>query len=384
MKRSRTSADDVLPGVGVVTAGNVHPWMAYLPIALVALMGVLVTVYAFNVVSGWERQRVQQAFRSAAYDRILMVEREIEESLGVVQDVGSLFDASRQVGRRDFRTFVDPALKRYTSIAALQWIPRITATERVLFEEQARKSFPRFSINQASQTGELVKAGQRPVHFPVLYVQPYPFNREELGLDLASDPEILEALQQTRDAGQMRATPRISLQRDGRTEYGFAARLPVYNKIDRDENEAEDDQEDTVPDTLDLRQQQLRGFAGGIFRIGDIVERALQNLSPSGIDMVIHDISGDVERQYLYHHSSRRRSAGPGEGERQENREFIQTIRVADREWEALCSVIPGAFQPDPWSGWATLAGGLSFTALLMIYLATLLGRAAKIEHLVS
>ena len=384
MKRSRTSADDVLPGVGNVTAGNVHPWMAYLPIALVALMGVLVTVYAFNVVSGWERQRVQLAFRSAANDRILMVEREIEESLGVVQDVGSLFDASRQVGRRDFRTFVDPALKRYTSIAALQWIPRITATERVLFEEQARKSFPRFSINQSSQTGELVKAGQRPVHFPVLYVQPYPFNREELGLDLASDPEILEALQQTRDAGQMRATPRITLQRDGRTEYGFAARLPVYNKIDRVENEAEDDQEDTVPDTLDLRQQQLRGFAAGVFRIGDIVERALQSLSPSGIDMVIYDISGDVERQYLYHHSSRRRSAGPGEDERQENREFIQTIHVADREWEALCSMIPGAFQPDPWSGWATLAGGLSFTVLLMIYLATLLGRAAKIEHLVT
>ena len=389
MKRSHTSADDVLPGVGNVPAGNVHPWMAYLQIALVALLGVLVTVYAFNVVSGWERQRVQQAFRSAANDRILMVEREIEESLGVVQDVGSLFDASRQVGRRDFRTFVDPALKRYTSIAALQWIPRITATERVLFEEQARKSFPRFSINEVSQAGELVKAGQRPVHFPVLYVQPYPFNREELGLDLASDPEILRALQQTRDAGQMRATPRITLQQDGRIEYGFAARLPVYNKTDRDESEAEDDEEDTVPDTLDLRQQQVRGFAAGIFRIGDIVERALQSLSPSGIDMVIYDISGDVERQYLYHHSSRRRSAGPGEyspgeGKRQENWEFIQTIRVADREWEALCSVIPGAFQPDPWSGWATLAGGLSFTALLMIYLATLLGRAAKIEHLVT
>ena len=298
MKRSHTSADDVLPGVGNVPAGNVHPWMAYLLIALVALLGVLVTVYAFNVVSGWERQRVQQAFRSAANDRILMVEREIEESLGVVQDVGSLFDASRQVGRRDFRTFVDPALKRYTSIAALQWIPRITATERVLFEEQARKSFPRFSINEVSQTGKLFKAGQRPVHFPVLYVQPYPFNREELGLDLASDPEILRALQQTRDAGQMRATPRITLQQDGRIEYGFAARLPVYNKTDRDESEAEDDEEDTVPDTLDLRQQQVRGFAAGIFRIGDIVERALQSLSPSGIDMVIYDISGDVERQY--------------------------------------------------------------------------------------
>ncbi len=102
---------------------------------------------------------MQQAFRSAAIDRILMVRREIEQYLGVVQDVGSLFDASHQVSRREFRTFVEPALKRYASIAALQWIPRIYATERALFEEQARKSFSRFSINDTNQAGDLVKAG---------------------------------------------------------------------------------------------------------------------------------------------------------------------------------------------------------------------------------
>ncbi len=377
-----------MPGVGNMTSGHEHPWRVYLPIAFVALLGVLVTGQAFNVVSGWEHQRVEQAFRSAATDRILMVEREIEESLGVVQDVGSLFDTSQRVGRREFRTFVGPALKRYTSIAALQWIPRVAASERTLFEAQARKSFSRFSLVETSQAGDLVKAVQRPVHFPVLYVQPYQFNREMLGLDLASDPMILEAMQQARDAGQMQVSPAITLQWEGRIEYGFVARLPVYHKTGTDEAEAEDE-EDAVPDTPELRQQLLRGFAAGIFRIGDIVERALQNLTPSGVDMSIYDITGAAERQYLYHHSSRRRSAdlvaySPREDERQENREFIQTIRVANREWEVLCSVIPGAFQPDPWSGWATLAGGLSFTALLMVYLATLLGRAAKIEHLVT
>ena len=74
------------------------------------------------------------------------------------------------------------------------------------------------------------------MHFPVLYVQPYQLNKESLGLDLASDPAILDALQQTRDAGQMRASPRIPLEREGRIEYGFAVRLPVYNKPDSDES----------------------------------------------------------------------------------------------------------------------------------------------------
>jgi hypothetical protein len=41
---------------------------------------------------------------------------------------------------------------------------------------------------------------------------------------------------------------------------------------------------------VELRPQMLRGFARGIFRIGDVVERALENLSPSGIDMIIYNI----------------------------------------------------------------------------------------------
>ncbi|MGB5259760.1 MAG: CHASE domain-containing protein [Gammaproteobacteria bacterium] len=363
--------------------------MAYIPIALVALTGVLVTWYSFNVVTDWEHQRVQQAFRAGAIDRVLMVQREIEETLAVVQDVGSFFGASQWVGRRDFRKFVGPALKRYTSIAALQWIPRVTGTERASFEEEARRSFTKFRINESNQAGDLVRAEPRPVHFPVLYVQPYQLNKDSLGLDLAADPVILDALQRTRDAGQMQVSPRIPLEREGGIEYGFAARLPVYNKIDPDVVEAESEEEEASLDAPEMQPQQLRGFAAGIFRIGEIVESALQNLSPSGIDMVIYDVSDEGERQILYLHTSRIRTAdtgqrNPGDGDSREIRELVQTVSVANRQWEVLSTSIPGYFQPDPWSGWVTLAGGLPFTALLTIYLSTLVGRAAKVKRLVT
>ena len=388
MNRSFTPPEQVQANHGNVPASNTHSWISYIPIAIVALIGVLVTWHAFNVVTGWERQQVQQAFRAAARDRVLMVQREIEQDLGVVQDIGSFFDASKQVGRREFRKFVEPALKRYASITALQWIPRLTGTERVSFEEEARRSFARFRITETSQAGDLVRAGQRPVHFPVLYVQPYQLNRKALGLDLAADPAILAALQQTRDAGQMRVSPLLPLEREGRIEYGFVARLPVYNKVDADGTEAEDEEEDATPDTLEKRQTQLRGFAAGFFLLGEIVENALQNLSPSGIDMVIYDVSNEDERHYLYRHSSRKRYTDtgqqkPGDRESGKNQEFIQTINVTDRQWEVLCTSVPGHFQPDPWSGWVTLAGGLPFTALLTIYLSTLVGRTAKIKRLV-
>jgi signal transduction histidine kinase len=389
IKRSLTPPEHVRASSGNAPVGNTLPWKAYVPIAFVALIGVLVTLYAFNVVTDWERQRVQQAFSSAATDRILMVEREIEQSLGVVQDIGSFFDASDWVGRREFRKFVGPALKRYSSIAALQWIPRVTTTERVSFEEAARRSFARFRITQSNPAGDLVLAGQRPVHFPILYVQPYQLNKEQLGLDLAADTSILEALQQTGNAGQMRISPLIPLEREGRIESGLVARLPVYEKADADGAEAEEEEEEAIPDTLEKRQLQLRGFAAGIFSIGEIVENALQNLSPSGIDMVIYDVTGEDERHHLYRHTSRISPANTSRrnsvrGESRENVEFSQVISITDRQWEVLCTSIPGHFQPDPWSGWATLAGGLPFTTLLTIYLSTLVGRAAKIKRLVT
>ena len=368
---------------------NTHSWMAYAPIALVALIGLMVTWHAFNVVTDWERHRVQQAFHAASIDRTLMIQREIDQNLGVVQDIGSFFDASEWVGRREFRKFVGPSLRRHAGITALQWIPRVTGIERSSFEEDARRSFDRFSINEANQAGKPVRAEQRPVHFPVLYVQPYQFNKEALGLDLASDPEILDVLQKIRDAGQMWASQRISMEREGRIEYGFAARMPVYDKAGVDEADAENDEEDAVLDTLENRQLLLRGFAAGIFHIGEIVESALQNLSPSGINMDVYDVSGVDERHHLYRHFSRKRSVdtgqrNPGGGESGGYWEFAQTISVADRQWEVVCTAIPGYFQPDPWNGWTTLVGGLPFTVLLTIYLSTLVGSSTKVKRLVT
>jgi signal transduction histidine kinase len=399
LRDSTNAADHAQATTGNAHAMNTHPWMAYVPIVLVAIIGVIVTWYAFTVASDWERHRVQQVFRAAATDRVLMIQREIEQSLGIVRDIGSFFDASKWVGRRDFRKFVGPVIKRHAYISALQWIPRVTDTERASFEEEARLSFSKFRINERSQAGELVRADRRSVYFPILYVQPYQSNNEDLGLDLASDPTVLEELENSWDIEQIWVSPRIPLGRAGHIEYGFTARLPVYNKIDADETdtdetdanetEAESVEEFASPGTLENRQLQLRGFSAGIFRIGGIVESALQNLGPSGVDIVIYDVSDEKERHFLYQHSSRQRSTETSQrksldGESYENSRFTQTISVAGRRWEVLCSSIPGYFQPNKLSGLATLAGGLPFTALLTIYLSTLVGSSAKVKRLVT
>ena len=199
-------------------------WHSYLPIALVTILGLIITWNLFRAVAGWERQRVEIAFEAAASDRVLVIQREFIHALDVVEDIGSLIDASPWIGRREFRRFVGPALKRQDSIESLEWIPRVARHQRTGFEKEARRSFSRFRINERNAEGELVQAGKRDVHFPVLYVQPYQLNKEALGLDLAADPAILGTLLETRDSGEMLISSPVRLKREGIGEFGFTER----------------------------------------------------------------------------------------------------------------------------------------------------------------
>jgi signal transduction histidine kinase len=57
---------------------------------------------------------------------------------------------------------------------------------------------------------------------------------------------------------------------------------------------------------------------------------------------------------------------------------------VGEQRWEVVCTPISGRFEPDPWSGWIVLAGGIPFTVLLTVYVATLVGRTKKVNRLVE
>lgn len=360
--------------------------IGYVPIAIVALIGIIVTWDAFREINDWEHQRLTQEFRNAASDRVLMVQRELDLTLGVVRDIGSFIDASPRIGRKEYRKFVGPALIRYSSIVALEWIPQVKTGERAVFEADARRSFSRFRITERNPEGGLIDAGLRPIHFPVLYVQPYQQNKERLGLDLAADPPTLDELLRIRETGDMQLSSRIPLDRNSKEEFGFSARLPVYEGGESSNGETGDNEESTE-EAIERREMHLRGFAAGIFHIGSIVESALENLSPIGIDMVIHDVSDVGDNAYLYRHASRKRVADKGATERgtpTDNEAFVQTLNMANRQWEVTCTAVPGYFQLDTRRGWTVLAGGWAFTILLTIYLSTLVGRAAKINRLVT
>jgi signal transduction histidine kinase len=359
-------------------------WHSHIPVVLVGLLGALVTWAVFSKVNDLERQRQVDAFSEAARHRLLVIQREVAYSLGVVQDVGGFFDVSRRVSRRQFREFVGPALKRNREVEALLWAPRVTVGKRGDFVSRARGGLERFDIKERNADGSLVSASERPVHFPVLYAQPHLRNEGWLGLDLASEKDRWTILNDAAVAKGLRT----SLPGPAPTGSGepsrFTVYLPVYEREAEEATRAVDGSE-RRPAKRELAG--LRGFAIGLFLVRDLVEQALANLGPGGVDIYFYSSPDAFPDQLFYVHSSRTRTSQPvlqrsvaGGGER----EYRGEIQVGDRQWTVICGPVPGYFEQESWSGYLILGGGTAFTLLSVVFLVTSRGRAEQVRRLVA
>ena len=351
-------------------AGTRPSWWGYFPVVWVATVGILVTLAASVQSYRWERSEVEIAFRDAAQERVLVVQQEIMHALDVVQDVASLFEASAIVGRRDFRKFVGPVLKRYEGIRSLQWIPVVTAEERSAFLAQARRSFPPFRIISEGPGGQPVENAAASVHYPVLYIQPYSSNKANLGRDMAFDPVVAPLLRGAQQTRSPMASPGISFAHETGWKKGVIVVIPVFTEIEEVE---EDDDTEQAPTTI-------RGFAVGVFLIEEIIERAVRNLRAAGIDIHFYQLNEAGEQQILYTHPSRLRRGLLADAE-PSSLAHSQMIAAGNRQWLVSCTPAPGQFETEISNSWIILAGGIAFTALLSIYVATLIGWARQVKQ---
>ena len=345
-------------------------WWGYYPVALVAMIGILITIAAFAQSLSWEKSRVEIAFREASQDRILVIQREIENSLGIVQDIASFFEASEFVGRREFRKFVGPALKSQAGIKALEWVPVVLADNRTAFVKQAQQSFPPFQIMELGLSGKKIKSPERPLYYPVLYIQPYQSNKEALGLNMGANSIVSTLLQEAEITRTRQVSPGFSPIDEIGDHTVIVVAVPVFFK-------------NTGPQEIPAQPlHRIRGFAIGVFYIGDIVERALESLRSGGVDLQFYQDQSSADRQLLYTHFSRLREGLAHDTETElYQKTYTQPISVGTQQWQVVCHPAIEKFNIETRNSWIILSGGLAFTMLFTIYVSTLVGRAKQVRQ---
>lgn len=290
-----------------------------------------------------------------------------------IHGVASLLESTPAIDRSTFRAFVARSLKRNPELHGLGWSPRIPDRERRDYEDRARQDgFPSFRIWEYSPDGRVTPAARRREYFPASLLEPLQGHEIVLGFDIASETTQLAALDRARDTGDLVVSDRLSLVQDtGNQNSDVVVFLAVYGG---------------ATETVQERQNNLRGFCIGMFHMNDILAKARRGVDIADIDISIIDISSDAA------------AAGPltsihgGEitrhdlhGHTHENGHLERPMQFDQRHWMLRLSPNPEyAFKHKSLTAWAVLAFGLLLMSQLGAFLLVVTGRSIAVATLVD
>ncbi|NJO86193.1 MAG: hypothetical protein HC818_06285 [Synechococcaceae cyanobacterium RM1_1_27] len=187
------------------------------------------------------------------------------------------------------------------------------------------------------------------------YVQPLAGNEVAVGFDLASDLTRRQALETARQTRQIVASARIRLVQEPADQFGFLV-LPLYGS--------------------QLNGDLFQGYLLGVFRVSDVVQEALTDLSVD-IDFDLYDQTASAAQQYLGHYDADTKRVQV-DRERQDpvswHQSYLcpqsctQTLEVAGREWRVQFQT-PADRWIMPVAAIATLMMGAALTLMIFEYL---------------
>ena len=328
-----------------------------------------VAVAGFVTASREENENLARRFAGTGDAVAEGLERQIVRYVELVHAIQSHFVSSDDVDREQFRAFVARSLERVPGIHALSWNPRIAEAQRAAFEEAARREGDQgFRIMERDAGGRLVPAGSRAEYVAVRFIEPVSGNEDALGYDVYSQQVRRAALDQARDTGQAVATAPITLVQETARQAGVLIFVPVYRTA-------------AVPDSVAQRRSALRGYAVGVFRMGDVFAAAMSGLVARNTEARLYDDSVEGGRKLLVAYRLDERGQGrhvPGADPMQGAGVFgfSRAFDVGQRSWRLELA-------PDPhyvaahrsWAGWGTVVVVPAFAALLSLGLLMLTAR---------
>ncbi len=257
---------------------------------IISIVGLLINWGLFSILNTAEESRLTRFFEFGVNQRLSAIERSVEtQQLTML----ALQNHERSISSRsDFKAFTKPFLDRVIGIQALEWVPRIRGDEREKYVNSAREDgITDFEINVRDSARNLVPAPQKAEYYPVYFLEPLEGNEAAMGFDLSSNEERLNALNESILSGEVGTTGRITLVQGELSQSGFLTLYPVYNKPLEELSELE-------------RQEEIKGFALGVFVVQDLIEESVALFDNDRIDIYVSDITEPNQPEPLYYHNS--------------------------------------------------------------------------------
>lgn len=264
----------ILPSQKQYWAGR--RWKIAVPSLII--FGILMTAFIQNITA--EKLRVDSAVKQLSDKAAAELARNVALHQEVLEGLRGLMDASDTVTAKEFRSYVDDVLTRFPNLQALSWNPVVAGADLAAFEARQRTQtgLANFTVTERGADGNLRPVAPRPAYVVVAYIEPITKNRGALGFDIYSNPIRAEAIDQARDTGRPTATEPVDLVQDSGTERGMLALLPVYRR-------------GSDPGSPAARRDELRGFAVGVYRLGDLLAETFRGAEWDSVDVTLVDVT---------------------------------------------------------------------------------------------
>ena len=338
------------------------PWVVLLVGLLLSYLGFLATVELENRTIRAEHQDIADLAIDA-------LNQELAVSQGILSSIRSLFLASTHVSRSDFKLFTETELKKHPSIQALEWAPGVSHELREDYRLRAvRDGLPSYRITELNAQGEMIPAIQRPLYYPVYYIEPLQGNEAALGFDLATSTTRLSTLNQARLKEQIQVSASIPLVQDNGQLKGFLMVQPTFS---------------SAIGYPGKHNASFNGFALGVFNIYVLFDTAMEPLKALLAPLLIEitDIT-DPQNIDLLHRSQ---ASGQFAALAHSAWRVKKEIKIANRNWQ-FSSTVTDEFiqQHSTLTRWFFLLIGCTLTLLMTAYLRTIIRRESVVQRLVA
>lgn len=290
------------------------------------IIGTTLTLALWISALRYESEVISARLKQDTELRATVIQNEIDEDISKLSSTERFFAASSFVSAEEFKVYTLPFFEEHTSILAIDWTPRVSAEGRSTFEKDLGRDG---SIKMLSQQGKLTKRTDDEVYYPVAYTQPLEYHNQVIGFDHYSDPLRTRAYDRAAALGQPVATEPFQLFRSGRDTQFPNDVLVVVPVLEPQVSQSE---------VTNARFSGIKGYIVGVFRLSELIERAISNLTPLGLEMELSARFDDGELRQVYNFSSRLPLASNAENMR-EIRESVEPVtvhlRFAGRELQA-------------------------------------------------
>lgn len=267
-----------------------HP----LPI-LILFFGVLLSFVIFEITQSNFHAKVSNQFTREMQRHGQEIEHGLKLYTEATHHLSSVFIVSENLKRETFKLIADFELDRKPGIRSLQWLPRITQSERADLEAQMTQfSGVDSPILWRDEQGRLVPAGEASVYFPIYFLEPFEENKQALGLD---SPKVLTEFSLNNiinaiGTNSITISDPVDLVQTEVGVKGVVVHMPVYREV--------------AILAEDYRLEQVIGLVGVVVELGRMFEHVIeQNTKPAGLDLFFEDITHPEAPMALHTHFSR-------------------------------------------------------------------------------